>query len=315
MVLTFEYGGLIGHVEELYTFDTGKNRIDHPIKSRNNLLNKLNKVGTIIEEEVYVILSPILSPPLWQRYELTEQDIQKIYDHHQMSASYIWQQIILLPHSEYERSTKTGINATFQSIFSFLFTEKKQTFNKFKNYFSEYFYKKNVKNNNYRICTERKDITPFIPKITVDKKVFNHVLFSVPPSHPSYRFKVHYFSKFRYKDIDLVPTCYDEKSNLIKMNRIMKKSTYDNLPVKFGRILCYLPFIIVYHDANTGEEEEYVLLHETCFFGMNEPKNDVINDSNNELTNDEKDGKISRKRKTGGKREYKKRGRKKKIKT
>lgn len=256
---------LIIHTHVFYTLQRGKRvYTDELSESTKNL-------ESYFEFEAYLFPPLLLLPATWKRFGYTLDDVNTTYG--KIDAGYVWAISLLLLISVYEpESSSAGVRSTFQSPFAFLFISRKTVFDIFVNS-QIHFISKEKKS---VLCYERPDHKPLLPKVAVSSEWFHYCKFFLPPRHPSFCWAPHYSKLIPFKDILMVPVEYDNTNNLIQMVRVVKKTVYDEMEVHPKCCVVTMPVI-----AHVGEDKvEYIILEESCFFYIDDPKSHVKNKRN-----------------------------------
>ena len=248
----FEYRneGLTVHTHAYYTIQRGKR-----VYSTTPLEETKKRQDTWFEFEADLFPPLMLMPDTWQRYGYTLEDVHSTYE--KMDASYVWQIALMLLFGTYEpEAASAGVRPTFQSLFTFLFISRKTVFDVFVSTQGQHISKRigSV------LCHERPDHKPTLPKVAVSSATFELARSMVPARHPSFMHRVTFRQSIPFKDIQLVPVEYDVAHNLVYMVRVVRRSVYDQIPVKPRECIVTLPVVV------RIDSEEYILTEEACFF-------------------------------------------------
>ena len=241
----------------------------------------VKKQDTYFEFEAHLFPPLMLIPITWQRYGYTLEDVHNTYD--KIDASYVWAISLLLLASSYEpEAAGAGVRSTFQSLFTFLFISRKTVFDVFVSSQTAYI----SKSNQSILCHVRDDHKPLLPLVPVTSELFQRCKARVPIRAPSFCWVPHYSELVHFSDITLVPVEYDPVNSLVYMVRVVKKTVYDEIPVKPKVCIVTLPVSALIGPA----KEEYILMEEACFFTVSSP----------ELNHQPKKSRTIRKRKDSG---------------
>lgn len=215
-----------------------------------------NRKQAVFHFDAY-LQPPLLSlPHAWNRYNFSLQDVITTYD--KLDTSYTWQVALLLLTGVHEtESFATGVRATFQSLFTFLFISRKTMLNMLLQYV-----KPNDANQTSVLCKERLDHRPFLPKVQVSLEDFYALKKQIPDRHPSFAHVATYANYYTFKDIRMIPTAFDEENSLVYMVRIITDETYKSWPITRKPCVLTLPVYVQIR------EQTYVLTDEACFFTM-----------------------------------------------
>lgn len=238
------------HTTTYYQLARGKRFHSEYIKA-----SKDNK-RSVFKFEAYMRLPLLLLPVTWRRYEYSKQDVFRTFQ--KIDTVYLWQISLMLLCGEQDYSgAVAGVKSTFQSLFSFLFVSRKTLLDNFIAAHMDYV---NTDNKQSRLCHERPDHKPLLPKIPIPKTDFDRLKLMIPKHHPSFRRVLVYSSYYIFKDIFLIPVQFDETLALLYMCRIISESTFNSIPCVPKQCVITLPVKIVVGNEN------FVMLEESCFF-------------------------------------------------
>ncbi len=246
----FLYDNLVVHTHVYYNVQRGK-------RVYSDTVTEEMKNDSYFEFDAQLYPPLMLLPITWQRYGYTLEDVNENFG--KVDASYVWALCLLLLASVYEpESSSAGVRSTFQSLFTFLFISRKTVFDIFISSQSQYI----SSSSQSILCHERDDHKPLLPKVYVNKALFDRCRAQVPVRHPSFCWTPLYQELIPFKDIWLVPVEYDHVNDLVYMVRVVKKEVYDAIPVKPKLCVVTMPVIAEF------QQVEYVLLEEACFFAV-----------------------------------------------
>jgi len=225
---------------------------------------EFNPKKALFHFEAYLQPPLMCMPSAWDRYNFCKQDITSTYE--KLDNSFTWQiSLLLLYGIDKSELSGNGVESTFQSLFTFLFKKKKEVLTNLLQYV-----KPNEKNEASVLCRERPDHRPLLPKIQILESDFESLKLIIPVKEPCFNRVVRYPSKYKFKDIFMIPMNFDEENNLIYMTRIIPKLTYDDWPIKRKPCVLTLPTIV------NVEDSFYIVTDEACFFSSNATKRKLI---------------------------------------
>ncbi len=217
----------------------------------------------------------MLLPITWRRYNYTLDDVYTTCL--KRETAYMWQLALMLCYEKEPETAPAGVKATFQSLFMFSFANRKNVEDMI------------VSEAKAEHCSMRRtgsilahcraDHVPLLPKVRVPQADFDAAAAMVSARQPSFLYSTCYPTSYLFKDVQLIPIEVDLKENLVYMVRVVKKRTWDTLPVAPKMCAVTLPTIVYIKDEppNAGDPFEaehggaYVLLEEACFITVDSP--------------------------------------------
>lgn len=247
---TFTHEGLIAHTHMRYVIRRQKR-----VYLDDQEPDPSARQDTWFEFEGYMPLPLLLLPATWQRYGYNADDVQQTFDKIQNSA-YVWQIALMTMMGKYEPEAKVGgIRSTFQSMFTFLFNNRKDVLDNLLNEHRDY-----ISEGPSVLCKQRPDHAPLLPLVDVPPHTFLRARSQVPKKPPSFCWEVTYPELYPWKDVFFVPVEYDEAHQLVYMVRVILQEVYDDMPIQ-PKDCCITKPVVV----RCGQLA-FVLTEEACFF-------------------------------------------------